>query len=114
MKLLLILLACSFTIAFLIVPIKTKKKPKRVDRNNRYKVPPVFWDDYNWISMKVHQMQPRDYDKVQHQINQFMYKYEQFIDFQVYNDRVGQLLHDYQKRVQLLLNNKHLTNGTSV
>jgi len=47
-------------------------------------------------------------------INQFMYKYEQLVEYKVYNEKVAKLLSSYQYRVQLLLNNKHLANGTSV
>jgi hypothetical protein len=114
MTLLLILLACSIGVAFLIVPVKSTKKKKKVDHNDHYKVPPIFWDEYNWLTLKIHRMTKSDYENVQHHINQFMYKYEQLVEYKVYNERVAQLLSSYQFRVSLLLNNKHLENGTSV
>ena len=114
MQLLLILLACSLTIAFFIVPLKRPKKRERVNRNDHYKVPAVFWEEYNWLTLKIHRMSASDYENVQHHINQFMYKYEQLVEYKVYNEKVANLLSSYQYRVQLLLNNKHLANGTSV
>jgi hypothetical protein len=114
MTLLLILLACSIGVAFLIVPVKSTKKKKKVDHNDHYKVPPIFWDEYNWLTLKIHRMTKSDYENVQHHINQFMYKYEQLVEYKVYNEKVAHLLSSYQFRVSLLLNNKHLENGTSV
>ena len=116
MTIILIILLCSIICALLIIPTKiTKRKVRiKIDHNEHYKIPPIFWDEYNWLSLKIHRMTRQDCDTVQHNINQFMYKYEQLIDYKVYNERVSQLLSDYQFRVSLLLNNKHLENGTSV
>jgi hypothetical protein len=112
----LILLAISAGVALIYLTHKpdVKKKVVRVDRNNRYKMPPIFWDDYNWLSLKIYHMKINETEIVQARINEFIYKYEQFIDFQVFNDRVGILLSDYQRKVSSLLNNKHLEHGTSV
>ena len=52
-------------------------------------------------------MQLQDCDNVRVKIDQFIYKYEQFVDLQVFNDRVGVLLNDYQRRVKHLQNNKN-------
>jgi len=112
----LILLAISAGVALIYLTHKPdiKKKVVRVDRNQRYKMPPIFWDEFNWLSLKIYHMKINETEIVQARINEFIYKYEQFIDFQVFNDRVGLLLHDYQKKVSSLLNNKHLEHGTSV
>jgi len=112
----LILLAISAGVALIYLTHKPdiKKKVTRVDRNQRYKMPPIFWDEFNWLSLKIYHMKINETEIVQARINEFIYKYEQFIDFQVFNDRVGILLHDYQKKVSSLLNNKHLEHGTSV
>lgn len=112
----LILLAISAGVAMIYLTHKPdiKKKVVRVDRNQRYKMPPIFWDEFNWLSLKIYHMKINETEIVQARINEFIYKYEQFIDFQVFNDRVGILLSDYQKKVSSLLNNKHLEHGTSV
>ena len=112
----LILLAISAGVALIYLTHKpdVKKKVVRVDRNNRYKMPPIFWDEFNWLSLKIYHMKINETDVVQARINEFIYKYEQFVDFQVFNDRVGILLSDYKKKVSSLLNNKHLEHGTSV
>ncbi len=112
----LILLAISAGVALIYLTHKPdiKKKVVRVDRNNCYKMPPIFWDEFNWLSLKIYHMKINETEIVQAKINEFIYKYEQFIDFQVFNDRVGILLSDYQKKVSSLLNNKHLEHGTSV
>ncbi len=101
----LILLAISAGVALIYLTHKPdiKKKVVRVDRNNRYKMPPIFWDEFNWLSLKIYHMKINETEIVQARINEFIYKYEQFIDFQVFNDRVGILLHDYQKKVSSLL-----------
>lgn len=106
MLLFLLILACSFLIATILFydATKGKKKTKRIDRNNRYKMPPIFWDEYNWLSLKVYSMQLSDADNVRVKIDQFIYKYEQFVDLQVFNDRVGILLNDYQRRINQLKN----------
>ena len=67
-------------------------------------MPPIFWDEYNWLSLKVYSMQLSDADNVRVKIDQFIYKYEQFVDLQVFNDRVGILLNDYQRRINQLKN----------
>lgn len=106
----LLILACSFFIATVLFHDATKgnkKKKERIDRNNRYKMPPIFWDEYNWLSLKVYNMQLSDADNVRAKIDQFIYKYEQFVDLQVFNDRIGILLNDYQRRINYLQNNKN-------
>lgn len=106
MLLLLLILVCSFFISTILFydATKGKKKKQRIDRNNRYKMPPIFWDEYNWLSLKVYSMQLSDADNVRVKIDQFIYKYEQFVDLQVFNDRVGILLNDYQRRINQLKN----------
>jgi hypothetical protein len=114
---LLLILACSFIIGTIVFYDATKSKKKKQIKphpNQKYKMPSVFWDEYNWLSLKIYEMKLSDCDNVQHKINQFIYKYEQFIEFQTFNDRVGCLLSDYQKKVKQLLNNNHLHNGTTI
>ena len=112
----LIILVFSAILAFIFLPSTKpfKKNKVRVDRNDKYKIPPVFWDEYNWLQMKIYKMERQDTDTVQARINEFIYKYEQFVDFNVFNEKVSHLLSAYQRRVSLLLNNKHLEHGTSV
>jgi len=113
----LILLLCNFfaaTVIFYDATKGKKKKQVKAPANTKYKMPPIFSDEFNWLSLKIYHMKIEEADTVQARINEFIYKYEQFIDFQVFNDRVGILLSDYQKKVKSLLNNKHLEHGTSV
>lgn len=112
----LIILVCSCILAFIFLPRTKpyKKKKVRVYHNDKYKIPAVFWDEYNWLQIKIYKMERQDADTVQARINEFIYKYEQFIEFKVFNEKVTQLLSAYQRRVSLLLNNKHLEHGTSV
>ena len=116
MTTLLVIVTISIICAFVVYPTKGYKKVKQVKphKNDTYKMPNVFWDEYNWLSMKIYNMKMEDADTVQARINEFIYKYEQFCDFRTFNDRVGLLLSDYQKKVKSLLNNKHLEHGTSV
>jgi hypothetical protein len=114
---LLTILLCSFfigTIFFYDATKHKKKKQVKLPSNTKYKMPPIFWDEFNWLSLKIYNMKIEEAEIVQARINEFIYKYEQFIEFQTFNDRVGILLHDYQKKVKSLLNNKHLEHGTSV
>lgn len=112
----LIILVCSIIMAFIFLPRTKsfKKKQVRIDRNEKYKIPPIFWDEYNWLQMKIYKMERQDADTIQARINEFIYKYEQFIEFKVFNEKVTDLLSAYQRRVSLLLNNKHLEHGASV
>lgn len=111
-----IILVFSAVLAFILLPRtkSSKKKQVRVNRNEKYKIPPVFWDEYNWLQMKIYKMERKDTDIIQARINEFIYKYEQLIDFNVFNEKVSHLLSAYQRRVSLLLKNKHLEHGTSV
>ena len=115
MSTLFLIVLFSMVIAFFIIPVKEEKKEikVKVDSNNKWKMPNVFWDEFNWLSLKIYHMTREDADDVQHKINQFIYKYQEFADFHTFNDRVGILLDDYQKRVQLLLKHKNKNNGTS-
>ena len=114
MQILLIAFLCSVIVALIVIPkSKTKKPKKKVDSNNKWKMPNIFWDEFNWLSLKIYSMKYDECEDIQYKINQFIEKYQEFADFNAFNDRVGLLLHDYQKRVQLLINNKHLQNGTS-
>ena len=109
MKIILIVLLCSaFCSIYIFRNIKPKpKQHKRIDRNNKYKMPVAFWDDYNWLSLKIYNMYIDECDNVQTRIDQFFYKYEQYMDTQVFNDRASILLNDYKKRINYLLNNKN-------
>ena len=115
MQTLFLIVLCSFIVALFIIPKKEVKKPikKKVDSNNKWKMPNIFWDEFNWLSIKIYSMKYDECEDIQYKINQFIEKYQEFADYHTFNDRVGVLLHDYQKRVQLLINNKHLQNGTS-
>ena len=109
MKIILIVLLCSaFCSIYIFRNIKSKpKQHKRIDRNNKYKMPVAFWDDYNWLSLKIYNMNIDECENIQTRIDQFFYKYEQYMDTQVFNDRASILLNDYKKRINYLLNNKN-------
>ena len=109
MKIILIVLLCSvFCSVYIFRSIKPKpKQHKRIDRNNKYKMPVAFWDDFNWLSLKIYNMKLEDCEIMQTRIDQFFYKYEQYMDTQVFNDRASILLNDYKKRLNYLLNNKN-------
>ena len=70
-------------------------------------MPVAFWDDFNWLSLKIYNMKLEDCEIMQTRIDQFFYKYEQYMDTQVFNDRASILLNDYKKRLNYLLNNKN-------
>lgn len=109
MKIILIVLLCSaFCSVYLFRNIKARpKQHKRIDRNNKYKMPVAFWDDFNWLTLKIYNMKLEERDTIQARINEFFYKYEQFMDMQVFNDRASILLNDFKRRIHYLQNNKN-------
>lgn len=116
MQTLLLVLLFSTILAFIFVPKRKgiSKRKVKVNANDKWRMPNVFWDEFNWLTLKIYNMKHDECEYVQHLINQFIYKYQEFADFHTFNDRVAILLHDYQRKVKSLLTNKHLEHGTSV
>lgn len=86
---------------------KIDKQPKqRESKKSMYHIPAVFWHDYNKISLSIYEMTLDNCDKVKYKIDEFEQKYSQYIDLQVYNDRMYLLLNDYQRKHFSLKNYK--------
>lgn len=79
---------------------------QRASNKAMYHIPAIFWHDYNKISLKIYNMTLEDCDKIRYAIDEFENKYAQYIDLQVYNDRMYLLLNDYQRKHFSLLNTK--------
>lgn len=77
---------------------------QRPSKKSMYHIPAIFWHDYNKISLSIYNMTIDNCDKVKYNIDEFEQKYSQYIDLQVYNDRMYLLLNDYQRKHYSLLN----------
>lgn len=77
---------------------------QRESKKSMYHIPAIFWHDYNKLSLSIYNMTLDDCDKVKYKIDEFEQKYSQYIDLQVYNDRMYLLLNDYQRKHYSLLN----------
>lgn len=83
-----------------------KEIKERASNKQMYHIPAVFWQDYNKLSGKIYNMTIDDCDKIKYKIDEFEQKYAQYIDLQVYNDRMYLLLNDYQRKHFSLINYK--------
>lgn len=81
-----------------------KEIKQRESKKSMYNIPAIFWHDYNKLSLSIYNMTLENSDKVKYKIDEFEQKYSQYIDLQVYNDRMYLLLNDYQRKHYSLLN----------
>lgn len=72
--------------------------------NDHYKVPPLFWDEYNKISLEIYEMDRDNYEFVRSSIDDFAFRWHEFVDYHAYTQRISQLLHDFRNKEKQLLN----------
>lgn len=78
----------------------------RAMNKSMYHIPAVFWHDYNKVSLAIYNMTLDNCEKVKYKIDEFEQKYAQYIDLQIYNDRMYLLLDQFQTKHYSLLNYK--------
>lgn len=82
---------------------KSRSLDKEIaQRENKYKISPVFWEDYSRINMSIYLMDNTNKDKVWHQIDVFSDKYSQYIELKTYNQCIETLIANYRRRQEFL------------
>jgi len=83
-----------------------------VQRRSLYQIPSAFWDEYNSITLDIYYMSNASAEAIRFKIEDFEYKYSQTIDKMIYNDRMADILRNYQMKQEFLNNNTKQT-GTN-
>lgn len=99
------LLAAAITLLSSIDRVPDYYKRRKGAGNDRYKIPPLFWDEYNKISLAIYDMKYDTCEHIRSQIDDFAFRWHEFVDFHAYNDRIHQLFSDYRKKEKQLLSN---------
>jgi hypothetical protein len=100
----LFILACSAV--GLVVMSNCKKEAIKPKRRSLYEIPSSFWDEYNTITLDIYYMTNASAETIRYKIEDFEYKYSQIVDYQVYNDRMGEILRSYKTKKEFI-NNKN-------
>jgi hypothetical protein len=85
---------------------KSKKEAIKPKRRSLYEIPSSFWDEYNTITLDIYYMTNASAETIRYKIEDFEYKYSQIVDYQVYNDRMGEILRSYKTKKEFI-NNKN-------
>ena len=97
----LFVLVCSLVGAYLITC--DKHKIKKVNRKSLYEIPSAFWDEYNTITLDIYYMSIASCESIKFKIDDFEYKYSQTIDYQIYNDKMAEILKSYKLKKELII-----------
>jgi hypothetical protein len=79
-----------------------KKEP--VKRRSLYQIPSAFWDEYNTIILDIYYMSLANCESIKFKIEDFEYKYSQTVDYQIYNDRMADILRNYKQKREFIIN----------
>ena len=90
----------------LVIMSKSKKEAIKPKRRSLYEIPSSFWDEYNSITLDIYYMTTGSAETIRYKIEDFEYKYSQIVDYQVYNDRMGEILRSYKTKKEFI-NNKN-------
>lgn len=96
----LFILVCS---AVGIVMMSCQKK-EPVKRRSLYQIPSAFWDEYNTIILDIYYMSLANCESIKFKIEDFEYKYSQTVDYQIYNDRMADILRNYKQKREFIIN----------
>lgn len=101
----LFVLGCS--VIGLVMLSSDKQGKKNSKRKGLYEIPAAFWDEYNTIILDIYYMSLANCESIRFKIEDFEYKYSQTIDYQIYNDRMTDILMNYKgKREMIISKNK--------
>ena len=87
----------------LVIMSKSKKEAIKPKRRSLYEIPSSFWDEYNTITLDIYYMTNASAETIRYKIEDFEYKYSQIVDYQVYNDRMGEILRNYKEKRDLII-----------
>lgn len=97
----LFILGCS--VIGLVMLSSDKQQSKKVKRRSLYEIPSAFWDEYNTIILDVYYMSIANCESIRYKIEDFEYKYSQTVDYQIYNDRMAEILRNYKAKRELII-----------
>lgn len=100
----LLILGCSL-VGIVLINYDKLSSQQMVQRKSLYQIPSAFWDEYNSITLDIYYMSKASAEAIRYKIEDFEYKYSQTVDQMVYNDRMAEILRNYQTK-QELINNK--------
>ena len=100
----LFILGCSAIIVLLGSYLITKDKNTITSgRLSLYNIPSAFWDEYNSITLDIYYMTNGSAEAIRYKIEDFEYKYSQIIDYQIYNDRMAEILRNFKAKKDLII-----------
>lgn len=100
----LFILGCSAVVVlFGAYLISGDKHIKKTERLSLYQIPSAFWDEYNTITLDIYYMSNANAEAIRYKIDDFEYKYSQIVDYQIYNDRMGEILKNYKAKKDLII-----------
>lgn len=97
----LFILGCS--LVGLVITSNCKKEAIKPKRRSLYEIPSAFWDEYNSITLDIYYMTNGSAEAIRYKIEDFEYKYSQIVDYQIYNDRMGEILRNYKAKKDLII-----------
>lgn len=101
----LFILGCSLVSAFIGVYLLSGDKHKiKKERLSLYRIPTAFWNEYNSITLDIYYMSLANCETIKYKIEDFEYKYSQIVDYQIYNDRMAEILRNYKTKYELIIN----------
>jgi hypothetical protein len=98
----LFVMVCSLVGAYLLTC--DKQKNKQIKRRTLYEIPSAFWDEYNTMILDIYYMSLANCESIRYKIEDFEYKYSQTVDYQIYNDRMSEILRNYKAKRELIIN----------
>ena len=83
--------------------ISGDKHTIKKERLSLYNIPSAFWDEYNSITLDIYYMSLANCETIRYKIEDFEYKYSQIVDYQIYNDRMSEILKNYKTKHELII-----------
>lgn len=83
--------------------IEEEKKPLK-----KYEIPYTFWEDYNKCLFAIRDMKMNNINQVETKIDELTYKYVELVEYDVFVEKISNLVSLYNNQVKYFLLNKHL------
>ena len=74
-----------------------------LSKKRKFQVPPSFWDDYNHCLLSISKMTDKDAVRIETLIDNLMYQYVELIDYNIYIEKMSNLVDAYNKKVKSFL-----------
>jgi hypothetical protein len=107
---LLICILVGLTIAGIVGTNAIQSNSKK-EKKQKFVIPMSFWDDYNNCTRAIDKMTIKDCDRVEHLIDDLIYKYSELIDYITFVEKISNLVSSYNNRVKIFLLNQQLNSN---